>query len=153
VFAVLLVSPPLAPPGTGVGLVVLGLTPLVTVSLLEVTFYLAAANAETTEAGQLSMAMIRAVQHLYFIVAAPAAFIPLGFVLKRSASLPRAFALAALLLGIVFFVLGITTIAEAELPARVTMLASVQAVWWLSAAVAVFSRNPQPIIKHSCSFQ
>lgn len=140
-FAVLLVSPPLAPSGDGVGLVVLGLSPLVTVCLMEVTFYLAGANADTTELGGLSVAVIGAVQHLYFIIAAPAAFITLGFVLLRAASLPRAFAVAALLLGVLFFVLGITTIAEGALSGRVTVLGSVQAVWWLSAALAVYLRR------------
>lgn len=136
-FAVMLVSPPLARPNAGVGFVVLGVAPLVTVCLLEVAFYLTGANAQTTVVGELSVAMIRATQHLYFIIAAPAAFIPLGFVLARSASLPRAFAITALWLGVLFFIVGITTLTEGELPARVTMLASVQAVWWLSAAVAV----------------
>lgn len=145
-FAVMLVSPPLAPPGAGVGLVVLGVAPLVTVCLLEVTFYLSGANADTTDVARLSVAMIGAVQHLYFIVAAPAAFIALGFALKRAASLPRALALTALLLGTLFFVLGIATIAEGQLPGRVTVLGSVQSLWWLGAALAVYraGRRSQP---------
>lgn len=137
-FAVMLVSPPLAPPNAGMGLVVLGATPLVTVCLLEVALYLAAANADTTDMARLSVVLIQGVQHLYFIVAAPAAFIPLGFALLRTASLPRAFALTALLLGALFFVLGIATLGHADLPARVTVLGSVQSVWWLGAAIAVY---------------
>ncbi len=74
-----------------------------------------------------SLALISAVQHLSFIVAAPALFLPLGIVLLRSSVLPRLFGYLALLLGIVFAILGITFLLRLRLPGGVTAFAGVQA--------------------------
>jgi hypothetical protein len=89
----------------------------------------------------ISLALICAVQHLYFIVAAPALFLPLGIVLLSSSVLPRLFGYLALLLGIVFAILGITFLLRLTLPSGVTAFAGVQAVWWLAADITLIVQS------------
>ncbi len=62
-----------------------GGTTLMAVSLIEITFYMSALNTtpinnNPAAMGLISLALIHSVQHLYFIVGAPALFIPLGVV-------------------------------------------------------------------------
>ena len=59
-----------------------GATTLMTVSLIETTFYIAALHTDPPMMPFISLRLISAVQHLYFIVAAPALFLPLGIVLS-----------------------------------------------------------------------
>jgi hypothetical protein len=61
-----------------------GATTLVWVSLIEITFYIRALRPNPDVMPSISLGLISAVQHLYFIVAAPALFLPLGFVLLGS---------------------------------------------------------------------
>lgn len=49
-----------------------GATILMTVSLIEVTFYISALNPDPVTMPSISLKLISAVQHLYFMVAAPA---------------------------------------------------------------------------------
>ncbi len=81
---------------------------LTMVSLIEITLYISALYPPQTMTA-ISFEMIYSVQHLYFIVAAPALFIPLGLVLLRVRVLPRAFTLLALLLGIGFGIVGMAS--------------------------------------------
>lgn len=118
-----------------------GATILMTVSLIEVTFYISALHADPPVMPAISLALISAVQHLYFIVAAPALFLPLGIVLLSSSVLPRLFAYLALLLGIVFAVLGMTFLLRLTLPAAVTAFAGVQALWWLAAGITLIVQS------------
>lgn len=74
-----------------------GATILMTVSLIEVTFYISALNPDPVTMPSISLKLISAVQHLYFMVAAPAFFLPLGIILVRSPILPRVFGYLALL--------------------------------------------------------
>ncbi len=94
--------------------------------------------------GLVSVAAIHATQHLYFIIAAPSLFLPLGLVIRQSAVLPRAFGALALALGGLFLLLGVTTSQQLVLPAAVTTLGAVQAVWWLTAAIAFLRSRPTP---------
>jgi len=55
-----------------------GATVLMTVSLIEITYYIGALFPDPEEMTLISLKVISAVQHLYFIVAAPALFLPLG---------------------------------------------------------------------------
>ncbi|MBV9327193.1 MAG: hypothetical protein JO352_25845 [Chloroflexi bacterium] len=71
------------------GMTLLGSVLLVTVSLIEVVFYISALFATPEAMGALSDEMAHAVQHLYFFVAAPAPFLPLGSVILSSSILPR----------------------------------------------------------------
>src|SRR5437899_12383928 len=50
---------------------------LTMVSLVEITFYISALDRNPTTMGLISLDLIHAVQHLYFIVAASALFLPL----------------------------------------------------------------------------
>jgi hypothetical protein len=66
-----------------------GATVLMTVSLIEITFYISALSPDPALMPSISLKLISAVQHLYFIVGAPTLFLPLGIVLVSSAILPR----------------------------------------------------------------
>ena len=118
-----------------------GATVLMAVSLIEITFYIAALNMDPATMPSISLRLIYAVQHLYFIVAAPSLFLPLGFVLVRSSVLPRAFGYLALLLAAAFAVLGVAYLLTMTLPAPVTAFAGVQALWWLAAAITLMLRS------------
>ena len=118
-----------------------GATILMTVSLIEITFYISALHSDPPVMPFISLALISAVQHLYFIVAAPALFLPLGIVLLSSSVLPRLFGYLALLLGILFAILGVTFLLRLSLPAGVTAFAGVQAVWWLAAGITLIVQS------------
>lgn len=118
-----------------------GATILMTVSLIEVTFYIAALFPDPPIMRSASLNLIAAVQHLYFIVAAPALFLPLGIILLRSGVLPKVFGYLALALATVFSALGVIFLLRLTLPDAVTALGGVQAVWWLAAAVALIARS------------
>ena len=118
-----------------------GATILMTVSLVEITFYISALHADPTTMPYISLVLISAVQHLYFIVAAPSLFLPLGVVLLRSAVLPRLFGYLALVLAAAFAALGAVYMLRLTLPASVTAFAGVQALWWLAAAITLVARR------------
>ena len=118
-----------------------GAATLMTVSLIEITFYISALHSDPAPMPSISLALISAVQHLYFIVAAPTLFLPLGIVLFSSRVLPRLFAYLALLLGITFATLGVTFLLHLTLPGGVTAFAGVQALWWLAAAITLIVQS------------
>jgi len=118
-----------------------GATVLMTVSLIEIVFYIAALNPEPPALPFISLRLIYAIQHLYFMVAAPSLFLPLGIVLLRSQVLPRMFAHLALLLGAGFAILGIAFLQTMTLPPAVTAFGGVQALWWLAAAITLMVRS------------
>jgi hypothetical protein len=49
-----------------------------TVSLIEITYYISVLFADPEGMSSISLRVIFAVQHFYFIVAAPALFLPLA---------------------------------------------------------------------------
>lgn len=112
-----------------------------TVSLIEITFYISALHTDPPMMPFMNLKLISAVQHLYFIVAAPALFLPLGIVLLSSSILPRLFAYLALLLASAFAALGVIFLLTLTLPVRVTAFAEVQAFWWLAAALTLMVRS------------
>jgi len=114
---------------------------LMTVSLIEIGFYISALNPEPAVMPFISLRVIFAVQHLYFVVAAPALFLPLGIVLLNSAILPRFFGYFALLLATIFAALGIIFMLTLTLPPWVTALGGVQALWWLAASISLITRS------------
>jgi hypothetical protein len=118
-----------------------GATVLMSVSLIEITFYISALYPDPRVTTPISMELIYSVQHLYFIVAAPALFLPLGIVLWQSRILPRAFALLAILLGFAFGIVGMASLLTLTLPASITAMGSVQALWWFAAAVSFIVRS------------
>ncbi len=114
---------------------------LMSVSLIEITFYISALYRDPVTMPSISLNIISAVQHLYFIVAAPAMFLPLGVVLVSSQVLPKLFGYLALILGAVFALLGMIFLLSLTLPAWVTAFGAVQALWWFAAAVALIVRS------------
>src|SRR5262245_62497255 len=93
-----------------------GATILMTVRLVEIAFYISALHTDPATMPYISLVLISAVQHLYFIVAAPSLFLPLGIVLLRSAVLPQLFGYLALALVAVFASLGVGYILLLILP-------------------------------------
>ena len=118
-----------------------GAVVLMIVSLLEITFYIAAVFLSPKIGILISLNTIHAVQHLYFIVAAPTLFISLGAVLIDSNVLPRIFAYFAFVIGISFGLLGVLFLLILVLPVWVTAIAGVQAIWWLSASISLIVRS------------
>ena len=100
-----------------------GAAVLMTVSQIEITYYIAALFPDPEVMTSISLRVIFAVQHLYFIVAAPALFLPLGIVLLSSQILPRLFGYLAVILVITFSVLGIAFQLRLMLPSTVTAFA------------------------------
>jgi hypothetical protein len=119
----------------------LGATILMTVSLIEITCYISALFPDPEVMTSVSLRVISAVQHLYFIVAAPAVFLPLGIILVRSPVLPRMFGYLALILAAAFAALGAVFMLRLELPAWVTAFAAVQGLWWLAAGLTLVIRS------------
>jgi hypothetical protein len=120
---------------------ILGATTLTTVSLIEITFYLSALFNEPAAMPALSLKLIYAVQHLYFIVAAPALFFPLGLVLLGSRVLPRLFGYLALLIAAGFAGAGVFFLMYLTLPDVVTASGAIQPIWWLAAGVTLMVRS------------
>jgi len=118
-----------------------GGTILMMVSLVEITFYISALNSNPATMGLTSLDLIHAVQHLYFIVAAPALFLPLGVVIVSSNVLPRVLGYLAIMLGAAFAILGVVTLYSLTLPALVTAFAGLQTLWWLAAAITLIVRS------------
>jgi hypothetical protein len=113
---------------------------LMTVSLIEITFYIAVLFKDPPLTSLIGLNVIYAVQHLYFIIGAPALFIPLGLVLLDSDVLPKSFGRLAIFLGLLFGILGIVFLLRLILPVWVTASAGLQALWWLAAAIAMIVR-------------
>ena len=115
---------------------------LMMVSLTEVTFYISALYADSPATmGLVSLDLIHAVQHLYFIVGAPAVFLPLGAVILGSQVLPKIFGYSAVLLGLAFATLGAVFLYSLALPSAVLAFAGVQVVWWLAAGIVLIVRS------------
>ena len=118
-----------------------GAVVLMIVSLLEISFYIVAVFISPNSGILISLNVIHAVQHLYFIVAAPTLFISLGVVLSRANILHPIFAFSAFLIGISFGVIGAVFLLKLVLPMWVTAIASVQAIWWLSASISLIVKS------------
>ena len=108
---------------------------LMTVSLVEVVFYIGALHTSPATTAEIGFAFLRADQHLYFIVAAPALFAPLGLVILGSEVLPRVLGYLALVLAAGYALAGIVTMTDLTFPVAVQISASVQVLWWLAAGI------------------
>ena len=118
-----------------------GAVVLMIVSLVEITFYIVALFISPNIGILITLNTIHAVQHLYFIVAAPTLFISLGIVLFASNVLHRIFAYLAFFIGISFGVIGMIFLLKLILPMWVTAIASIQAIWWLAASISLIVRS------------
>jgi hypothetical protein len=114
---------------------------LMTISLIEITFYIAVLFKDPPLSSLIGLNIIYAVQHLYFIIGAPALFIPLGIVLQKSDVLPKWFNWLAIFMGILFAVLGIVFLLHLILPIWVTAIAGIQAFWWLASSIILIIRT------------
>jgi hypothetical protein len=121
----------------------LGIATLMMVSLIEITGYIGTLQTSPATMGLTSVALISSVQHLYFIVAAPAVWLPLGLVILGSGVLPRFLGYMAIVLFAVFVLAGVFTLLDSTVPPAVQMLGSVQALWWLAAAGTLIMRARQ----------
>jgi len=113
---------------------------LMTISLIEITFYIAVLFKDPPLGSLFGLNIIYAVQHLYFIIGAPALFIPLGIVLRNSDILPKWLSWLAILMGFGFAVLGIVFLLDLILPIWVTAIAGIQAFWWLASSIVLIVR-------------
>jgi hypothetical protein len=120
---------------------IFGATTLMTVSLIEITFYISGMFVVPEMMPAISIKLVYAVQHLYFMVAAPALFFPLGIVLLGSDVLPRVFGYCAVLLAIGFAAAGAIFMLTLRLPDAVAAAGSVQPIWWLAAAITLMLRS------------
>ena len=119
---------------------IFGATTLMTVNLVEIVFYISTLYSTPATMALISLDLIRAVQHLYFIVAAPAFFLPLGMVILSSDVLPQLLGYLALVLGAAFAIAGVVTLLSLSVPVVVQAAASIQVVWWVAAAIMLIVR-------------
>jgi hypothetical protein len=117
-----------------------GASTLMTVSVVEIVGYIGTLHTSPATVPGTSLALIYSVQHLYFIVAAPAVWLPLGLVILGSGVLPRILGYLALVIGAVFAVAGVFTLLDLTVPVAVQIFGSVQALWWLAAAGTLLIR-------------
>ena len=117
-----------------------GAATLMTVSLIEITGYIGTVHTSPATIAGTSLALIHSVQHLWFIVAAPALWLPLGLVILGSAVLTRILGYLALALAAGYALAGVLTLGDLAFPAAVQVSASVPALWWLAAAGTVSRR-------------
>jgi hypothetical protein len=121
-----------------------GAATLMTVSLIEITGYIDTLQPSPATMAGTSLALIYSVQHLYFIVAAPAVWLPLGLVILGSHVLPRILGYLALVLAAGYALAGVLTLLDLTVPADVQIAAGVlPALWWLAAAGTLLMRARQ----------
>src|SRR5262249_45816609 len=96
-----------------------GAATLMMVSLIEITGYIGTLQTSPATMGLTSLALTPSVQHLYFIVAAPAVWLPLGLVILGSGVLPRILGYLALVLAAVFALAGVATLLDQTVPPAV----------------------------------
>ena len=77
----------------------------------------------------------------YWLMLAPVLFLPLGTVLLSAKVLRGIFGYLVLPLTVVFAALGAIFLFTLTLPDAVTVLAGVQAIWLLAAAITLVARN------------
>lgn len=121
-----------------------GASTLMTVSLVEIVGYIGTLQTSPATMAGTSLALIYSVQHLYFIVAAPAVWLPLGLVILGSGVLPRILGYLALVLAAAFALAGVFTLLDLTVPVAVQIFGSVQALWWLAAAGILLMRAREP---------
>ena len=121
-----------------------GTAALMTVSLIEITGYIGTLHTSSATMPGTSLALIHSVQHLYFIVAAPAVWLPLGLVIVGSSVLPRILGYLAIVLAAGYALAGVVTLFDLTVPAAVQIAAGVvPALWWLAAAGTLLRRTRQ----------
>ena len=134
---------------------IIGTAIFMIVDLIEVTFYLGAANAHNVTTALISLSMVNAVQHLYSIVAAPALIIPLGFVIIGSKVLPRILGYIAIVIGVFFAIGGLVFLFTPVVDgiATLVVIEAVEELWFPIAAITLIVRalrgSRQPLEQES----
>jgi hypothetical protein len=77
----------------------------------------------------------------YWLILAPVLFLPLGTVLLSPQVLRGIFGYVVLPLAVVFAGLGAIFLFTLTLPDAVTVVAGIQAIWLIAAAITLLSRN------------
>jgi hypothetical protein len=106
---------------------------ILAVSLLEVTFYLAAAQsvaAHDLTLGLIAAGLTKAVQHVFLI--APALLLPLGVLILTTRVLPRLFGYTGLAIGALLQALGLAGILT-PLQGVVDAVLVIQSLWFVAA--------------------
>jgi hypothetical protein len=123
--------------------VVLGISLVYDVTLIAMAQSSAFGGPQLTT-GTVAYGLFAAVEHAFLI--APAIFLPLGFALRGSAVLPRAFSNWAIALGCVSEVLGLVGLFYAHpnnhgaAGVAINVLVGVEVIWVLAAAVYTLRR-------------
>ena len=121
-----------------------GTATLMMVSLIEITGYIGTLQTSPATMAGTSLALIHSVQHLYFIVAAPAVWLPLGLVILGSGVLPRVLGYLAVVLAASYVLAGVVTLLDSTVPPAVQVAAGIApALWWLAAAATLLVRARQ----------
>jgi hypothetical protein len=117
-----------------------GAATLMTVSLIEITGYIGTLHTSPATMAGTSLALIHSVQHLWFIVGAPALWLPLGLVILGSGVLPRILGYLAIVFAAGYALAGVVTLLDLTVPAAVLISAGVPTLWWLAAAGTLLMR-------------
>jgi len=120
-----------------------GAATLMTVNLIEITGYIGTLHTSPATMPETSLALIHSMQHLWFIVAAPALWLPTGLVILGSGVLPRILGYLALVLAAGYALAGAVTLLDSTLPAAVQISAGVPTLWYLAAAGTLLRRARQ----------
>ena len=122
-----------------------GAATLMAVSLIEITGYLGTLHTSPATMPEISLALIHSVQHLWFIVAAPALWLPLGLVILGSGVLPRILGYLALVLAAGYALAGVVTLFDSTVPPAVQISAGVPTLWYIAAAATLLRRARQAV--------
>jgi hypothetical protein len=114
-------------------------TVIMTVSMVEVSFYLSAVQGGVS--GDLttlsvSLKLIQAIQHAYVIAPSPALLLGLGIILLQSHLFPRLFGYLALALGAVLGILGFIG-TFTPLHQVIDYILGAQELWFIAAGIAL----------------
>jgi len=120
-----------------------GAATLMTINLNDITGYIGTLHTSPATMPETSLALIHSVQHLWFIVAAPALWLPTGLVILGSGVLPRILGYLALVLAAGYALAGAVTLLDSTLPAAVQISAGVPTLWYLAAAGTLLRRARQ----------
>jgi cytochrome c biogenesis factor len=82
----------------------------------------------------------------YWLVFAPALFLPLGIVLLNSQARRGTFGYVVLLLALAFAVLGVIFLLTLTLADAVTALAGILSIWCLAATITLVARRENKVV-------
>ena len=117
---------------------------ILALSLAEGTFILAAVQSGSNghlESAVTAVDMGSVFVHIFLL--APSLFLVMGFALLETTILPGVFVISALVLGILFQVLGVAGLFSDTALTMVIFVLLAQNIWTLAAAVSILVRKPR----------